>query len=185
MKFEIDDKTGMIEDETTLDFIPTETTSGDNPISHYLITSHQLEAILQAVKKTQEKLVNKQIQDIQDSKNMIISQPKFEINGDNIDLEGENVSIQPTDPKQNAHLTINCMVDHGKIEQNQKIVDGVITLWESCQKMMDSYQEQIDNIKTNGLNESFLKEELEKQLFVRRDLEDMVGFRTGKDIKDL
>ena len=51
MKFEINDKTGMIKGELTLDFIPTKTTSGDN-----LITSHQLETILKAVKKTQENI---------------------------------------------------------------------------------------------------------------------------------
>lgn len=72
-----------------------------------------------------------------------------------------------------------------QILEDQKIVDGVCALWKSCQVMIDSYQEQIDNIETNGLNESFLEIQLEKELFVRRHMEDMVLFKTGKDIKEI
>ena len=67
MKFEIDDKTEMIENKTTLDFFPMETTSGDNPISHHPVASHQLEQILQAVEKTNEAILNKQMEEFPDS----------------------------------------------------------------------------------------------------------------------
>ena len=60
MKFEIDKKTGMIR---SLYVDLNHLIIGDNPIN-----STELEEILQAVKKTQAKLVNKQIQEIQDSK---------------------------------------------------------------------------------------------------------------------
>jgi len=61
MKFEIDDKTEMIEVDSQGfgEYWPAETKN--------------LEQILQAVKKTQVKLVNKQIQDIQDSKHKEIN----------------------------------------------------------------------------------------------------------------
>lgn len=119
MKFEIDDKTGMIKDETTLDFIPTETTSGDNPVSHHPVTSHQLEQILQAVKKTQEKLLNKQIQEIQDSKKFVFNPPKDMPECDRIHLQ-KMIDEMPTKSK------IVLVSDPQKIEQNQKIVDALI-----------------------------------------------------------
>ena len=34
--------------------------------------------------------------------------PDFVVNGSNIDLDGENVSIIATDPTKKAHLTIKC-----------------------------------------------------------------------------
>ena len=65
MKFEIDDKTGMI---LTKDSWPPDGTQLEHP---RILFSNEVEQLLQAVKKTQEKLVNKQIQEIQDSKNPI------------------------------------------------------------------------------------------------------------------
>jgi len=173
MKFEIDDKTGMVENETTMDFIPTETTSDDNPISHPPITSHQLETILQAVKKTQEKIVNRQIQDIQDSKNMTISQPKFEINGSNIDLEGENISISVTDSEKDAHLTINCTLNHDKIEQNQKIVDKLV-----------NFCNMVNMAEENSGTDNFINN-IEHMHVASLTIQDLIKESTGKDIKDL
>lgn len=66
MKFEIDDKTGMIKWIT----IPLSSNGQEEYTSLGLLEpAKDLEQILQAVKKTQTKLVNKQIQEIQDSKN--------------------------------------------------------------------------------------------------------------------
>ena len=72
MKFEIDDKTGMIVKLSSYQQ-PSKFDGLSSVISEWgytICTSNELEKILQAVKKTQEKLVNQQIQDIQDSKNI-------------------------------------------------------------------------------------------------------------------
>jgi len=105
MKFEIDDKTGMIDSRTRI----SEGDQWDGP--SFIMTSGILEKILQAVKKTQEKLVNKQIQEIQDSK----SKP----------LRGFNPP--PIMIKKNDRIfygeeswTLE------EIEQNQKLVDAMI-----------------------------------------------------------
>jgi len=100
MKFEIDDKTGMI--TTPLDFSGNETEYTE---------SFMLEQILQAVKKTQEKLVNKQIQEIQDSKNI----PLPEI-------------INPIELQKYVKEELK---RHEKIDQNQKIVDEIIKFYNS------------------------------------------------------
>jgi len=93
MKFEIDDETGMI---------------GTAYLGSYFLTddSKELEQILQAVKKTQVKLVNKQIQYIQDSKNP--SQEQMLSNSE-VKINGEYISYL-------------------KIEQNQKIVNEIIRI---------------------------------------------------------
>jgi len=91
MKFEIDDKTGMIGE---LDMSNSEIVGPSLNVN-----SNQLEQILQAVKKTQEKSLNKQIQEVQDSKN------KHDVI---INVTGE----------QGARV-----YDSQIIERNQKIVD--------------------------------------------------------------
>jgi len=93
MKFEIDDKTGMVL------VSEKEILEGELPDLTAFATSNDLEQILQAVKKTQEKLVNIQIQNIQDSKNHWI--------GDmgRLDSDGKYKD---------------------KRDQNQKIVDEII-----------------------------------------------------------
>ena len=96
MKFEINDKTGMIEaDNQGFD-------------EYWPADAKDLEAILQAVKKTQEKLVNKQIQKIQDSKNIPFPEIK--------------------NPVELKKFVKEELKRHEKIEQNQKIVD-IVQKW--------------------------------------------------------
>jgi len=98
MKFEIDDKTGMIGK-----LIVVKALREFELLNSELATPQDLEQILQAVKKTQEKLVNKPIQEIQDSKK--------EIHG------GTTVNATYVDLK-----TLN------EIVQNQKIVDELVKI---------------------------------------------------------
>ena len=99
MKFEINDKTGMltIEQEYILD------EDINSELKQRLVFDGELEQILQAVKKTQEKLVNKQIQEIQDSK----KDPEYIIH-----------KLDETKKLFRKHKE--------KIEENQKIVDSLI-----------------------------------------------------------
>jgi len=146
MKFEIDNTTGFLLIEPENGIIP----SKDNA----KIYRDQLETILQAVNKTQEKLENKQIQNIQNSKNIcsvgtltISPQPKFEINGDNIDLDGENVSISATDSEKDAHLTIKCTLNHEKIERNQKKLEKIRDLLNLKQSYGYAYVNDYDLVE--------------------------------------
>ena len=102
MKFEIDYKTGMI---TTEECIRHDEVNDTHEPS---IFPFHLEQILQAVKKTQEKLVNKQIQEIQDSKNIPFPEIK------------NPIELQKFVKKE--------LKRHEKIEQNQKIVDAILPL---------------------------------------------------------
>lgn len=119
MKFEIDEVTGMVKDEITLDFIPTETTSGDNPISHHPITSHQLEQILQAVKKTQKALENKETED---SKNTVHLKVNDSYTSQDVKQIQDYLSKIPTGTEISVVLNKNIQ----RINQNQKIVDELI-----------------------------------------------------------
>ena len=118
MKFEIDDKTGMIiklsffQKPSKFDGLTSVIPEG----GHTIGTSNELEAILQAVKKTQGKLVNKQIQEIQDSK----KDPEYIIH-----------KLDETKKLFRKHKE--------KIEENQKIVDTIIEewkVWENKIKML-------------------------------------------------
>ena len=107
MKFEIDDKTGFLLIEPENGIIP----SNDNA----KIYREQLERILQAVKKTQEKLVNQQIQEIQTEK----------ANG----LLWFDDVYKQLKYKQDGKTTILNLDE--KIEQNQKIIDEIIKFYNS------------------------------------------------------
>ena len=192
MKFEIDDKTGMIFDVS------------ENPHSWYGNDSanpSQLEQILQAVKKTQEKIVNKQIQEIQDSKNLksnvVIShtgrtnelQAKIkEIHGIIEDSEGNTKTFDGTN-LTNIELVFKStneilrsmgwpvekmnQKELEKIEENQKIVDEIKSIID-------------ENIHYAGLiSEESFKELTKTDHQTRFILEKIVRDATGKDIKDL
>jgi len=105
MKFEIDDKTGML--AIVRNSIAGEEVLVDVNTHEYfgvLPTNENLEKILQAVKKTQEKLLNKQIQEIQDSKNTIT-----------------NEEFDEMLKKRKIHTTEG-FISIEEIERNQKIV---------------------------------------------------------------
>jgi len=158
MKFEIDDKTGMIGEESYFKFdtsgksytsfkdgiiitaklkelfdlnstIPDSIQELEKPM-----TSKQLEEILQAVKKTQEKLVNRQIQEVQDSKNPEIYETR-----------AAPKKVRPT-------------LESQKIEQNQKIVNELLSHYKH------SHSSDYD---------------------LRSFVEEIIKTATGKDIKDL
>ena len=145
MKFEIDDKTGMI---IKLSFFQKPSkfdglTSVIPEWGHTIGTSNELETILHAVKKTQEKLVNKQIQEIQDYRK---KEPEYIIH-----------KLDETKKLFRKHKE--------KIEQNQKIVDGIIK-W---------YHTPVDAIKIPSKDH-------DRQWNL---LQEIVHNATGKDIKDL
>jgi len=152
MKFEIDDK-------IMIKFFP-EMGEDDSVFTPYLATTDQLEAILQAVKKTQEKLVNRQIQEIQDSKRTVPvktwwdNNERFIINdiAENITFTGGLETIK--------NFTINDKTYNlEEIEQNQKIVDELLKEWKGVDYEGGArYEDILCNILTRA---------------------------TGKDIKDL
>lgn len=137
MKFEID-VNGYIFPE-----LPIVQLGAQQPCLEYA-DSKQLELILQAVKKTQEKLVNIQIQEIQDSKNSTSDeyQRRYE---------------ESLEDKHNE-----------KIEQNQKIVDEITKMYQTCL--------QEGTLPIVGMN---------AVLHPITTLERIVKAGTGKDIKDL
>jgi len=191
MKFEIDDKTGMI---TTEECIRHDEVNNTHEAS---IFHFHLETILQAVKKTQEKLVNKQIQEIQDSKNqdfqyaecIVDKEEPFEIrkgpNGKTFSIKNIKFTARYDDKlsityeyagdKESAELYIeslrkgcsNSIQSNEKIEQNQKIVDN----------LKATYIEWCD--PTNYPQE----DELTKS--IKTELESLIYISTGKDIKEL
>jgi len=116
------------------------------------IRDGNLEEILEAVKKTQQKILNKQIQELQDSKN-------------------------PPDGKAFDF-------DLAKADQYQKIVEGVKRMWnysleQLAIKRLMLTRDLSDEAKT------LLEKDIDTTLFVINSLEDMVDYRTGKDIQDL
>jgi len=153
MKFEIDDKTGMI-----VELVGDHKIDGSYspPLDDDIQIKVDLEQILQAVKKTQKKLVNKQIQEIQDSKNHKL-------------CVGENVQILGV-PNTKTIIT-----KEGKfiklspeIEQNQKIVDIV-------QKWYDQVLDDLSMIVNQG-GKDYDMLNLQNKL---------CAILEGKDIKDL
>lgn len=67
-------------------------------------------------------------------------------------------------------------------KENQKIVNGIKSMYNNSQKIIDSFQKQLDD----GSNDrSFLQGEMDKHELLLQDLENMVHHITGKDIKDL
>ena len=180
MKFEIDDKTGMIFGYENK-FYANEI----QPMEAPLATDQKiLERILQAVKKTQEKLVNKQIQEMQDSKNLIDKTvmvtpkdgEKHKLNAIIKIIKGEiqdkNGHIQPFDEGDIKNIELEfgdksfligsgVSLDPLSIEQNQRIVDAIIS---KCKELDGTSMEAEDRI---GEMVCILKE------------------ITGKDIKDL
>jgi len=161
MKFEIDDKTGMLE------------VDNDGFHEYWPTGTKDLEQILQAVKKTQEKLVNKQIQEIQDSKKTIGMPKGFaqlqEHERQVIKKIIQEMAVNPLFYKENErvrtiHLTPS---EQAKIERNQKIMDN-LEKW---------YTQLIDQLSMlpSGYKEYPVFEVSEK---IRLILE-------GKDIKDL
>lgn len=139
MKFEIDDKTGMIFDIS------------ENLHSYYYgnntANALQLEQILQAVKKTQEKRVNKQIQEISE------------------DLSG--TFIKKTE----------------KIEQNQKIVDGIELIIKTAITQRKRL-ELLPDTRDKSLQEISDRELLRTNILIN-GLTPLWHHVTGKDIKEL
>lgn len=121
MKFEIDELTGRINDHS-VDLSELESGLGS-------CTLEACEQILQAVKKTQEKLVNKQIQEIQDSKNEPLrgfTPPHIMIKkNDRIYYGEESWTLE-------------------EIEQNQKIVHAMIS---KCKELDGTSMEAEDRIE--------------------------------------
>jgi len=115
MKFEIDNKTGMINKmEYDVDF------------DHSLIenkektNSCEIEQILQAVKKTQEKLVNKQIQEIQDSKRPHMENWNPKDSKNPIRKEGSSKYASIEAPDMGPSFTRGKLRPIEKIEQNEE-----------------------------------------------------------------
>jgi len=166
MKFEIDDKTGMIVSQL---FIDDYKVTGEQNIE-----STDLETILQAVKKTQEKLVNKQIQEIQDSKRHISVEPA---------KKSEWLDIKPTIIKAVIHendveISKGNFVSIEKIEQNQKIVDKILSYHNHCNVMLKSLDDSI-------CAKSFIEEQTKRWVENREQIEEMIKYATGKDITEL
>jgi len=119
-----------------------------------------VEQILQAVRKTQQKLLNKEIQKIQDSKNNELK--PFNIIKASITVQDEN-GLEVT--FDNRHINKIELIDNSenkyqdlpleKIEQNQKIVDVLVRVF------------KVDR----DIDYTTLPQEIKKA--------------TGKDIKDL
>ena len=169
MKFEINEKTGMIHSELVLGAGPLIWDDGKDGlvgnipappyVSTRLITLTELEKILQAVKKTQEKIVNRQIQEMQNSKNLIDKTvmvtpqdgEKHKLNAKIKIIKGviqdKNGHTQPFDEGDIKHIELefgdksfligsDISVDPLSIEQNQKIVDRLLKEYEAGQKLL-------------------------------------------------
>jgi len=133
MIFEIDDKTGLIKSfifsaDITLTINNDEIKKGDDA-AIILADSTELEEILQAIKKTQVKLVNKQIQEIQDSKNYISLEPDEELKFVEVDPKITKAVGFPNEYDPRAKSSFSPAT---KAEQNQKIVDLLIQYHNEC-----------------------------------------------------
>ena len=154
MKFEIDDKTGIL-----LIRRGPNINSVDKPA---LSNTIELEHILQSVKKTQEKILNKQIQEIQDSKNT------------------EYDPLAKYDPWEKSRFSPS-----SKAEQNQKIVDGIVMrhnyLKVEVERMMKSHQTTVEGSPDDKIGIRLIDEYLKEMGKLKKIINDA----TGKDIKDL
>lgn len=173
MKFEINDKTGMIEaDNQGFD-------------EYWPADAKDLEAILQAVKKTQEKLVNKQIQEIQNSKNIktvkILKRKYIEDkpNPPKIEYDQETLEVSEDEAKQILEQ-LEPKFNPEKIEQNQKIVDEIIKRIENNKAVLMGklYPDNIDpeSIEGDKILERYKKVEQEQALIkeiLQRDIKDL------------
>ena len=160
MKFDIDVKTGMII-KTNYDIDPDH----NRPVRVKEVNAHSfdLEQILQAVKKTQEKLVNKQIQEIQDSKNYISLEPNEALEFVEVDPK----IIKAVGHENDVEISKGNFVTIKSIEQNQKIVDEIIQSYRSLVK------------------DGALKDVHEVEFSIVQELESIIEKSTGKDIKEL
>jgi len=162
MKFEIDDKTGRF---NTLGFSLNELSSVKPT------TIEEFEAILQAVKKTQEKILNKQIQEIQDSKNL----RKY---GSSKYASRESVSTDNTIGIQKGKLRPD-----EKIAQNQKIVDGIELIITTAIKQKERLEPLVKD-KLNNYGDISQKALLRNNILLD-GLIPLWHSVTGKDIKEL
>ena len=155
MKFKIDEKTGMIVDADII--LPT------SPPQRKIADSSHLEQILQAVKKTQNKILNREIQSIQDSKNIEY--------GGTISKEEYGGTISKEEFEKLRGNTKICLGDgktvtFNEIEQNQKIREKII-------KMYNFTLEQAQTDK-----------DVELHKFLATRYNQLIKTVTGKDIKD-
>lgn len=149
MKFEVNEETGII-------MVVMETLKSKLPSIYPL--PNQLEKILQGVKKTQEKIVNRQIQEIQDSKNDPIrgftTPPTMIQKNDRIFYGDQSWTLE-------------------EIDENQKIVSVFVSEVKTSAMLIDALGE---NHVENG-NDDAMKANLR---LIRA-----YKMITGKDIKDL
>jgi len=153
MKFEIDDKTGMIKlVKPSFDYKSEDTFEFTNRL--------HLEKILVAVKISQSKLVNKQIQEIQDSEKPIRVQAHA-ITFIDSDLIERTMRLE-------------------KIEQNQKIVDALSHFVKEETKQSDYM-----TMKGDSISEECFREAQKEIKIAINTIKTIVERATGKDIKEL
>jgi len=127
------------------------------------VDENDLEIILRLVKKAQEKLVNKQIQEIQDSKN-----------------QSRTITQTGSDNKWIIDASIN--ID--KIEDNQKIVQGMIDYCTLVSPFpgkkygKEEWKSNVQNHKDGYANFPF--DEQTKNAYIN-----LIKWTTGKDIHNL
>jgi len=170
LKFEIDDTTGMIISPDPLEAQGVK----------YNANNTSLEQILQAVKKTQEKLVN---QNIQDSKRFDGLEFPFSFPKDSKEYKAIEVRHKLEASKKYIEPVV--MKIDRKVVENQKIRGRLKTEWQNCVNQIKLLEMMLGSKYDPHMTQQEFNTKAAHYLDQKGILETIYLSATGKDIKEL
>lgn len=113
----------------------------------------QLEEILQAVKKTQEKLVNKQIQNIQDSKNNVFTEPQPPYTEEQYrklqEIAYPNITKEKIEENQKMILKFIEEILGYHVDLGLELIKYDQVLSDDAKKILQNFQKRLNDIVKN------------------------------------